>query len=350
MGSKDDSSVYDNLRQGVVIPAHPLALDANRKLDETSQRALTRYYLASGAGGLAVGVHTTQFQIHEPQVGLYRPILELAAEEIDRSDCPGIVRVAGIVGKTDQAIREAGLAQELGYQLGLLSLGAMKGSSEDRILEHCRQVAEVIPLFGFYLQPAAGGIELGYSFWRQFMEIDQLRAIKVAAFNRYQTLDVIRALVDAGRYDVALYTGNDDNIVNDLITPFRFGRLQRESTRFVGGLLGHWAVWTKRACELLGECHAAIEADSPSTELLIRNVEVTDCNAAIFDPANRFAGCIPGVLEVLKRQGLISTSLCLDPNEVLSPGQDAEIERVCRSYPHLIDDEFVRQNLDAWRS
>lgn len=337
------------LRSGVVIPAHPLALDRNRRFDERSQRALTRYYLASGVGGLAVGVHTTQFQIHDPQVGLYRPVLELAAEEIDRANVQDVIRVAGIVGKTEQAVFEAGVAKDLGYHLGLLSLGAWKGATHQEILGHCRRVSEVIPLFGFYLQPAAGGIELGYAFWRAFVEIEQLRAIKIAAFNRYQTLDVIRALVDAGRMDVALYTGNDDNIVGDLITEFRFGE-QSSSARFVGGLLGHWAVWTSKACDLLKECHRVQESALPIADLMQRNVEVTDCNAAIFDPANHFAGCIPGVLEVLRRQGLVESALCLDEKEVLSPGQSEEIDRVCRAYPHLIDDAFVAENLDEWRT
>lgn len=345
------------LRQGVVIPAHPLALDARRKLDERRQRALTRYYLAAGAGGVAVGVHTTQFAIREPSVGLLRPVLELAAEEVRRSEAGAsgrpVLRIAGICGRTDQALREAALAIELGYDLGLLSLSAFKQDTVDAMIAHCRAVAEVIPVMGFYLQPAVGGRLLPADFWRRFAEIERVVAIKIAPFNRYQTLDVIRAVAEAGRAgQIALYTGNDDNILADLLTPYTLMVAGRPVTqRFVGGLLGHWAVWTRRAVEQLEAVHAVVDAGAGiPAEWMSRNIEVTDANAAFFDSANGFAGCIAGLHEVLRRQGLFEGLWCLDPHEALSPGQADEIDRVYRAYPHLNDDAFVREHLDAWLS
>ncbi len=315
----------ETLAKGCVIPAHPLALTSERKLDERRQRALTRYYLAAGAGGVAVGVHTTQFAIRDPKIGLFEPVLALAMEELGGKD--SIVKVAGIVGPTRQAVREADLARSLGYNIGLLSMAALTGASNSAMIAHARAVAQVIPVFGFYLQPAVGGRILDYEFWREFVEIENVLAIKVAPFNRYQTLDVIRALRESGR-TVALYTGNDDNIVADLLTP-----------PFVGGLLGHWAVWTRRAVEL----HKQIPRDWQRAAL-----EVTDMNAAIFDAANGFHGCIAGIHEVLRRQGLLAGRWCLDPGEDLSPGQMGEIDRVCRAYPHLTDDDFVRDHLEDW--
>jgi dihydrodipicolinate synthase/N-acetylneuraminate lyase len=343
------------LGAGLVIPACPLALNARRQFDERRQRALCRYYLAAGAGGLAVGVHTTQFAIRKPDVGLFKPVLELAAAEMARLPAPSAekdfaIRIAGLCGPTAQAVAEASLARELGYHAGLLSLGALRGASEDETIRHCRTVAEVLPLFGFYLQPVAGGRPLPYSFWCRFAEIDNLVAIKIAPFNRYQTLDVVRALAEAGREEVALYTGNDDNIVLDLLTPYRF-RVgdRRVERRIVGGLLGHWAAWTRRAVELHAECRrAATRGEAISPDLLQSAVEVTDCNAAFFDAAHDYAGCIPGIHEVLRRQGLLEGTWCLDPHEVLSPGQSEEIDRVCRAYPHLSDDAFVAGHRDAW--
>lgn len=341
------------LQQGVAIPASPLALDRRRRLDQRRQRAVWRYYSAAGAGGIAVGVHTTQFAIRDPKVGLYEPLLSLAAEEFDRADAQRpqpLVRVAGVCGPTDQALAEASLARDRGFHVGLLSLSAMRDAAQPAILEHCRAVAEVIPLFGFYLQPAVGGVLLPYSFWREFLEIAGVVAVKVAPFNRYQTLDVLRAAAQSGRDDVALYTGNDDNIVMDLVTPYRFvvGGKPVER-RFVGGLLGHWAVWTKRAVELLDECHAVVASGRPLPRaLLARNMEVTDANAVLFDAANSFAGCIPGVHEVLRRQGLLEGTWCLDPNEILSLGQAGELDRVYKMYPHLTDDHFVAQHRDEW--
>jgi len=322
----------ERLREGVVIPAHPLALTAERKLDERRQRALTRYYLAAGAGGVAVGVHTTQFEIRDR--GLLAPVLELAMEELRRAES---IRIAGIVGKTVQAVKEAELAVRLGYHAGLLSLGAMASSSVPELLEHARTVASVIPLFGFYLQPAVGGRVLPYEFWRAFAEIENVLAIKIAPFNRYQTIDVIRAVAESGR-EIALYTGNDDNILLDLLTPYRF---DNKTLRIVGGLLGHWAVWTRRAVELLEQRYRMRDS-------LTLAIEITDSNAAFFDAANGFRGCIAGIHEVLRRQGLLAGRWCLNPREDLSPGQMEEIDRVYRAYPHLNDDDFVRQHLDEW--
>ncbi len=329
----------EKLRRGVVIPAHPLALNAQRRLDERRQRALTRYYLAAGAGGVAVGVHTTQFGIRDPRVGLYEPVLALAMEELASSDA---VRIAGIVGPTAQAVREAELAAGLGYHAGLLSLAALREASVAELVAHARAVASVIPVFGFYLQPAVGGRVLPYAFWREFAEIENIVAIKMAPFNRYQTLDVVRAVAESGRAEeIALYTGNDDSIVIDLLTPFQFsGR----TVRVVGGLLGHWAVWTRRAVEMLERIHS----EPGCLGWLTRAAEVTDSNGAFFDTANQFAGCIAGLHEVLRRQGLLEGRWCLNPSEDLSPGQLEEIDRVYAAYPHLNDDEFVCRHLDVW--
>lgn len=347
-------NAFEVLRRGVVIPASPLALNAQRRWDERRQRALWRYYSAAGAGGIAVGVHTTQFAIRDPQIGLFRPLLELAREEFDRADAmrrEPLVRIAGICGDTRQAVSEAELARDLGFHAGLLSLSALKNADDDGLIAHCRRVAEVIPLMGFYLQPAVGGRVLSYRFWRRFAEIEKVVAIKIAPFNRYQTLDVVRAIAEAGREDIALYTGNDDNIVLDLLTPYRFTVGDRKvERRIVGGLLGHWAVWTKRAVELLERCHAAAREETVPADLLRLAVEVTDCNAAFFDAANGFRGCIAGIHEVLRRQGLLEGIWCLDPDETLSPGQMEEIERVIRNYPHLNDDAFVAEHLHEWLS
>ena len=343
------------LRAGVAIPAMPLALNASRRLDERRQRALVRYYAAAGAGGLAVGVHTTQFAIRNPEVGLFKPVLEIATEEMDVADArrptgaAPLVRIAGLVGKTDQAVKEAALARDLGYHAGLLSLAAMRDATVDELIDHCRAVADVFPVVGFYLQPSVGGRVLPYPFWRRFADIKNVVAIKIAPFNRYQTIDVMRAVAESERDDIALYTGNDDNIVLDLITPYEFNAdgLQIEK-RIVGGLLGHWAVWTKRAVELLKECQAATRAYAIPADLLRRNVQVTDANAAFFDAANGFAGCIAGLHEVLRRQGLLEGTWLLDEHEMLSPGQAAEIDRVYRAYPQLNDDAFVAKHRDEW--
>jgi dihydrodipicolinate synthase/N-acetylneuraminate lyase len=352
----EDSKLRESLRQGMVIPAHPLALTAERRLDERRQVALTRYYCEAGAGGLAVGVHTTQFAIRDPSVGLFERVLRLAIEtarEYEKLRRVRLVKVGGICGASPQAIAEAELAAELGYDVGLLSLGALRQATVPELIRHCREVAGVIPLFGFYLQPAAGGRVLEYCFWREFLEIENVVAIKVAPFNRYQTLDVVRALAESGRWrEVSLYTGNDDNIVPDLLADYRVpGISGDESIGFSGGLLGHWAVWTRRAVELLEvirECRR--NGGQNALDLLGRAAEVTDANAAFFDPSHQFAGCIAGIHEVLRRQGLLAGRWCLDPTEDLSPGQMEEIDRVYSSYPHLNDDAFVAENLQRWLS
>ena len=337
------------LHKGLVIPAHPLALDEDRRLDERYQRALTRYYLEAGAGGLAVAVHTTQFEIRKPEIGLFKPVLELAAEEIDhftaRTEKP-IVKIAGIVGKTDQAVAEAKLAVDLGYHAGLLSLAALPDASNSELLTHCRTVADIIPLVGFYLQTAVGGRKLDVEFWRAFCQIENVVAIKIAPFNRYHTLDVVRGVVESGRHgEIALYTGNDDNIVADLLTEYAIpadNKIVRK--RIVGGLLGHWAVWTKSAVELLEKIHN----NEDESQLLTLGNQITDCNAAFFDAANNFAGCIVGIHEVLRRQGLMKNVLTLNSDEVLTAQQALEIDRVYAAYPHLNDDRFVAENLAKW--
>jgi dihydrodipicolinate synthase/N-acetylneuraminate lyase len=345
-------STRAHLKSGVVIPAHPLALTPNRTLDERRQRALTRYYIDAGAGGVAVGVHTTQFAIRDPRHGMYRPVLELAAETVRDSlalQPRPFVKVAGVVGKTDQAVTEAGIAKTLGYDTGLLSLAALPDASDAELITHCRAVAEVIPLFGFYLQPAVGGRVLSYEFWREFAEIENVWAVKIAPFDRYRTLDAIRGIAKSGREDIALYTGNDDSIVNDLMAafPVTVGGEARVR-RFDGGLLGQWAVWTQKAVELLARCKSARAGQAVNSALLREAIELTDANSAIFDSANSFAGCIPGIHEVLRRQGLMAGMWCLDTAERLSAGQEAEIDRVCRSYPSLADDSFVREHLESW--
>jgi hypothetical protein len=339
-------TLRERLLRGLVIPAHPLALHSNRKLDERRQRALTRYYLASGAGGVAVGVHTTQFAIHDPEIGLLRPVLELTAEETRDSQ---IVKIAGVCGETQQAIKEAELAHPLGYDAGLLSLGGLRDFSVSALIEHARQVGSVLPLIGFYLQPSVGGRILPFDFWRQLAELESVVAIKIAPFNRYQTIDVVRAVADSGRADeIALYTGNDDNILGDLLTPFDFAGMR---VRIRGGLLGHWAVWTSKAVLQMTQVRSTVEHDGPvSPDLLALNVQNTDANAALFDVQNNFRGCIVGIHEILRRQGLLAGRWCLDPDEDLSPGQMEEIDRVCRAYPHLQDNCFVREHVDKWLS
>ena len=352
MGASDGTSIRQHLLAGQVIPAHPLALTPSRTLDERHQRALTRYYIDAGAGGLAVGVHTTQFAIRDPAFGLYRPVLELAMEtaraHLALRPRP-FVMIAGAVGDTAQAVHEARTAAALGYDMVLLSLGALRDADERRLMEHCRAVADVLPLFGFYLQPAVGGRTLSYAFWRDLASLDRLWAIKIAPFNRYQTYDVVRAIAESGRNDVALYTGNDDSIVVDLLThfPVRVGG-QHTTQRIVGGLLGQWAVWTHRAVELLERVKASATNEALDRAWLTEAAALTDANAAIFDAANGFAGCIPGIHEVLRRQGLLRGTWCLDVHERLSPGQNAEIDRVIERYPFLTDDEFVRERIDGW--
>ncbi len=338
------------LSEGTVIPAHPLALTRDRRLDERRQRALTRYYVEAGVGGIAVGVHTTQFEIRD--VGLLEPVLRLASRTADEvtGEAPGFLKVAGVCGDTTQALEEAALARDAGYQLGLLSFRGLGDWSEERLLEHARAVSEAIPVVGFYLQTAVGGRRLGYDFWRAFADLPGVHAVKIAPFDRYATLDVVRAVCASERRDeIALYTGNDDTIVTDLLTPYRVRVGDRTvEKRIVGGLLGQWSVWTRTAVELLDEVRAYRNRDAVPTELLTRATRWTDANAAVFDAANRFRGVIAGVHEVLRRQGLLEGVWCLDPEEGLSPGQADEIARVRSEHPDLIDDAFVAERKDAW--
>jgi dihydrodipicolinate synthase/N-acetylneuraminate lyase len=349
------ASLLARFRRGCVIPAMPLALDADRHLDERRQAALIRYYIDAGAGGLAVGVHTTQFAIRDPAVGLFELVLRLASEVIDdwcRRTGRSMLKIAGICGLTPQARQEAVVAVDAGYHAGLVSMGAFTaGDSVETLVSHCAAVAEVMPIIGFYLQPAAGGLLLPYRFWRSLLELEALVGIKVAPFSRYQTLDVVRAVSDAGRAgEVALYTGNDDHIVGDLLTQVVLPSLSGpQSLRMVGGLLGQWAVWTHTAVTLLEEIASLIDRQAPiPTAMLTYGARLTDANAALFDAAHGFAGCIPGIHEVLRRQGLLAGVWCLDPKETLSAGQAEEIDRVCAAYPELSDDAFVLQTLDRW--
>jgi len=341
------------LASGIVIPAHPLILTEKRTIDEKHQRALTRYYLDAGAGGIAVGVHTTQFAIREH--GIFSPLLQLTSEEIDlfqQRKNVKIVKIAGVIGTTAQALKEAEIAAELGYDAVLLKLDKSSGSSLDELITHCRTIAGIIPLFGFYLQPALGGIYLPFNFWQRFMtEIDNVAAVKIATFNRYFSIDVVRALIETEREEeISLYTGNDDNIIADLLTPFVFSRRNKIVTVHIkGGLLGQWAVWTKSAVEILNRIKTVIkQGNSIPKELLTLNAELTDADGAIFDAVNNFKGTIPGVLEVLRREGLAEGTWCLNPNDKLSPGQADEITRVIKAYPHLTDDSFIRDNLSKW--
>lgn len=342
------------LRAGCVIPAHPLALTAGGKFDERHQAALTRYYCHAGAGGVAVGVHTTQFAIREPKHGLFRPVTQMASRVVDDyvDECGRpMIKVGGICGRTPQAVKEARILRDAGYHVGLLSLSALAKEPIAKVILHCKVIAQQIPLMGFYLQPAVGGCLLPVEFWRKFAAIENVVAIKIAPFNRYQTFDVLRGVAESGRADeIALYTGNDDNIVMDLLTSYRIAvnkKLVR--LRFVGGLLGHWACWTRQAVKLHQECQRIVEhGDDVPAEMMTRANEVTDSNAAFFDAANSFKGCIAGIHYVLKRQGLMRSRRCLDPTELLSPGQRAEIERVYSAYPHLNDDAFVAKHLEEW--
>jgi dihydrodipicolinate synthase/N-acetylneuraminate lyase len=368
MAASDESELRRALLRGLVIPAHPLALTAARQLDERRQVALTRYYCDAGAGGVAVGVHTTQFAIRDTGIQLLRPVLQLALDTV-RSWCSNghLVTIAGVCGQTPQAVAEAELASSLGYDAALLSLAALRDYDNARALDHCRRVADIIPVMGFYLQPAVGGRVLDRAFWRAFLEIDRVVAIKVAPFDRYRTLDVVAAVAESGRRDVALYTGNDDAIVADLVTPFpAFASTSPDALRrgkpgadskplyFAGGLLGQWAVWTRSAVDLLHRCHSITRAQLTSAndggvlELLAEGAQLTEVNAALFDPSHLFAGCIPGIHEVLRRQGLLAGRWCLDPHEDLSPGQLEQIDCVLTRYRDLSDDEFVQENLQRW--
>lgn len=344
----DLPALREHLLAGHVIPASPLALDEQRRWSARHQRALARYYYDAGSGGLAVGVHSTQFEIRAPEHGLFAPVLELVAGVLDqRMAATGrrCVKIAGICGRTDQAVAEAAVARQIGYEAGLVSLAAFRAAADEELLAHCRAVAEILPVFGFYLQPAVGGRVLSYAFWRRFAEIDNVVAIKIAPFNRYQTSDVVRAVIDAGRADIALYTGNDDNILVDLLTPWEHAGVRRFIS---GGLLGQFGVWTHRAVELLEALKAERQQESVAAAWLTRNAALTDANAAIFDAANSFAGCLPGIHEVLRRQRLLPTNYCLDPRQTLSAGQAQEITRVTQAYPWLTDEAFVAAHRERW--
>jgi len=348
-----NEEVKKHLHEGAVIPAHPLALTKERQLDEVGQRALTRYYIDAGVGGLAVGVHTTQFEIRDPQFNLFEKVLELAIEELDRANVPqSFIKVGGISGPIEQAIQEAQFMKEIGYDLGLLSMGGLGEYSEAQLLNRTRKIADIIPVFGFYLQPAVGGRILSYDFWRKLADIPNVFGIKIAPFNRYYTLDVIRAVCHSKRNeDIAIYTGNDDNIVADLLTTYRINVNGEKVTKsIVGGLLGHWSVWTKTTVELFEKIKEARLKNEIPAELLTLGQEITDVNAAFFDPHHQFQGSIAGINEVLARQGLLQGSWCLLDQEKLSPNQLEEIDRVYAEYPHLNDDEFVKKNLKKWLS
>ncbi|MCC3357180.1 dihydrodipicolinate synthase family protein [Bacillus sp. REN16] len=345
--------IHELLHEGTVIPAHPLALTEDRQLDERSQRALTRYYMDSGAGGIAVGVHTTQFEIRDPEFDLYEKVLSLAMEEVNNANLNRpFIKIAGICGPTDQAIIESGIAKKLGYDLGLLSLGGLPSLSEDELLERTKQVADIIPVFGFYLQPSVGGRILSYEFWRKFADIPNVHAIKIAPFNRYQTIDVVRAVCHSERnQQIALYTGNDDNIVIDLLTKFKINVNDEIVEKNIsGGLLGHWAVWTSKVVELFEIIKAEREKSKIPIELLTLSQEITDANAALFDTKNQFKGCIAGINEILARQGILKGRWCLLSKEELSEGQAEELDRIYQQYAHLTDDDFVRENLNKWLS
>lgn len=348
------SEIKEALFRGVVIPALPLALNSSRRLDERRQRALMRYYLDAGAGGVAVAVHTTQFEIRLPEINLFDKVLALAREEFDRFTAQTgkqVIRIAGVIGKTEQALAETKLALKNGYHAVLLSLGAMAGSTNDELIQHCRKIAEVMPVIGFYLQTSVGGRNLNADFWREFAKIENVIAIKMAPFNRYRTLDVIRGVAESGREsEIALYTGNDDNILIDLLTEYAIPVGDRIiKKRIVGGLLGHWAVWTRKAVQLLEEVHSG-KFDNDTQQALTLANQITDANAAFFDPSNNFAGCIVGLHEVLRRQGLLEGLWVLNENEHLSAGQLEEINRVYAAYPHLNDDAFITENLQKWLS
>jgi len=346
-----DEEVKKQLHEGAVIPAHPLALTKRKRLDEAGQRALTRYYIDSGVGGIAVGVHTTQFEIRDPQFNLFEKVLKMAMEEIKKSQVSqSFIKIGGIAGPTEQAEKEAHLIKEIGYDLGLLSVGGLQDYTEEQLLHRTQKVAEIIPVFGFYLQPAVGGRFLSYDFWKNLADIPNVYGIKVAPFNRYYTQDVIRAVCHSKRNkNIAIYTGNDDNIIADLLTTYRFN-VNGETVMkpIVGGLLGHWSVWTKKSVEYFNEVKKARLSNKPSSELLTLGQEITDANAAFFDAKNQYKGSISGINEVLARQGLLQGRWCLLEKDKLSPKQLDEIDRVYEDYSHLNDDTFVKENLTKW--
>ena len=343
------------LKKGTVIPATPLALDENRKLSTKGLRLLMNYYLHCGVGGIATAVHTTQFEIRDPKINLLEPVLEIVSEEIDKFEKQNnnvIVKVAGVCGPTERAVKEAELAKQYGYDAVLLSPGGLNNFPESYLIDRAKAVAKIMPVIGFYLQTAVGGRLFSYNFWEEFCAIDNVVAIKCASFTRYQTLDVVRACAMSERSDeITLYTGNDDNIVVDLMTKYRFTKDGKTVERhFEGGLLGHWSVWTKKAVEIFGKVKAERDDSGKTAELLTLAAEVTDTNSAFFDAANGFKGCIAGLHEVLHRQGLMENTYCLNPEETMSEGQREEINRIYAMYPHLNDDAFVKEHIALWKS
>lgn len=342
-------NAYRVLQKGGVIPAMPLVLDENRRFDEAGQRRLIRYYLEAGADGIAAAVHTTQFEIRLPEHDMLETVLYVAAEEMkayEERTGRAIVRIAGVCGPTEQAVREAQLAKKLGFDTVLVSPGGLKDKDEKYLIERTSSIAEVMPVVGFYLQPAVGGRVFSYEYWARLCAIENVAAIKCAAFNRYLTIDVARAIACSGR-EIALYTGNDDSIATDLMTKFCFDTPEgRKEVSCVGGLLGHWAVWTHTAVEYFRKIREAAEKGVFDAELLTLAAQITDANAAFFDTRNNFAGCIAGVHEVLRRQGLMKGIWCLKPEETLSLGQSEEIDRIYAMYPSLNDDAFVREFLE----
>ncbi|MDR1933330.1 MAG: dihydrodipicolinate synthase family protein [Spirochaetales bacterium] len=346
--------IFDKIMGGTVIPAIPLALDEKRRFDEKRQKALVRYYIDAGAGGIAIGVHTTQFEIRRPEYGLFRPVLDLVSKTIDEHAAKRnkkIIKIGGICGRTPQALREASFLRENGFHAGLLSMADFAEDPVDVMIGHVREVAAAIPVFGFYLQPSVGGRVLSYGFWREMACVENVIGIKIAPFNRYRTIDVVRAVCDAGRENaLVLYTGNDDSIVSDLLTEYRIVSDGKEKrVRIKGGLLGQWSVWTRSAAQLFERVRGIAEQNLPiPQDLPALGVQLTDANAVIFDAAHNFAGCIPGIHEVLRRQGLLAGTWCLNPSQVLSPGQSAALDRIYASYPHLSDDDFVKTHLGEW--
>lgn len=345
----DHEKAMEVFRKGTVIPATPLALDEDKHFDEDSQRLLMRYYLHSGAGGIATAVHSTQFSIREH--GLFEKVISVVSEEIDSHEekyGKNIFKVCGVCGPIEQAVKEAGIAKEKGFDAVLVSPGGLKGYSNEYLLERTAAIADVLPVIGFYLQPAVGGRILPYEYWRKMADIPGVIGIKCASFGRYTTCDVMRAVVDSPRCDeITMYTGNDDNIVSDFLSVYKFGEKEK---RFEGGLLGHWCIWTKKAVELLS-CVKDFRATGKGYEFLsAAGPAITDMNSAVFDSVNSFAGCISGIHEVLRRQGLMKNILCLDEIEKLSPGQAEEITRVMESYPQFTDDDFVKENIEKWKT
>ncbi len=350
---KRHKKALENLAKGVAIPALPLALNSKREFNEKRQRVLMRYYLDAGVGGVAVAVHATQFEIRDSEIGLFEPVLKIAIEEIEKYEkatSKVIVRIGGVLGKTDQAISEATLQKSLGYDAVLLAMSGLEDYTEDEIIERTRKIAEIIPVIGFYLQKRAGGRIFSYNFWEKFVEIKNVVAIKTAPFNRYYTLDVVRAVATSSRADeIALYSGNDDSIVIDLVSEYEFkmdGKTYKKS--YVGGLLGHWAVWTNSAVKMFEKLKEIKKLDCLPKDILVLANEVTDMNAVLFDTANDFSGSTPGVHEVLRRQGILEGTWCLNEKRALSPGQSEEIDRMYKMYPHLTDDAFVKENIDKW--